>query len=631
MQVRNMNRSLSSLVFALLLFLGAACASKTSAKPAPSAEANKRWEALPAINTGTVNALGGDHETLLLAGTGAGLHVSENQGDSWQRRSPADWRILSALRTTPGTVLTGTYRRGVQRSADGGATWEPVGFANNVYVDALLEDSEGRIFAAVAHSVDGEPAGIFRSDDDGKTWAPSGLQDQHTHSLSSPLLGQLYAGAKNGTFRSRDGGATWSRVEALSLGAPLSEVVSLDNTLCASFAEPRHRAPGAGVLCSTDEGATWTTMTGLPAETSVHALAVVGETIFAATGDLHGRGGRGLYRSRDRRSWEPAGLQDHWLVSLMVTPDRILYAGAEGSGAFASRDGGSTWTPTSDGIENWNDAALALDRAGRLFALTLRELYAFDEPSGSWTSHNLPEGTAPPTPWNFLGRDDGTLVLPGRGCVFVSNDAGRSWIQSVIPGSSSEVFALHEAEDGRLFAVLSGQGLFVLERPDQAWARVDAPGDCIGAFVSSAGTLFALGAEGLWRAPVSGEWERVGPPGQRAFAMHSSGDLLFLASPPEGVLESGDDGQTWKPAIEALRQFTQQPGYLAVHSLLGLPNGGLLAATFSNGVLLREPDGAWTNVTDELPTLSAGDISSGPDGHVYLHTTAGVFRYSTPE
>ncbi|MFT6110266.1 MAG: photosystem II stability/assembly factor-like uncharacterized protein [Planctomycetota bacterium] len=500
------------------------------------------------------------------------------------------------------------------------------GFANNVYVDALLQDPEGRVFAAVAHSVSGEPTGIFHSDDDGKTWAPSGLQDQHAYSLSAPLPGQLYAGAQDGTFRSLDGGATWSRVGALSQAAPLSEVLAVGDTLCASFGEPRHRAPGAGVLRSHDGGATWTKMTGLPAETSVHALAVVGDAVLAAAGNVLGRGGRGLYRSHDRQTWEPAGLQDHWLASLTGTADGILYAGAEGSGLFASRDGGSTWTSKSRDIENWNDAALALDPSGRLFALTLRELFEFDEPSGSWTSHDLPEGAAPPTPWNFLVRRDGTLVLPGRGCVLLSNDAGRSWMRSAIPGASNEVFALHETEDGRLFTVLSREGIFVLGRPGEGWDRVDAPGDSMGAFVSPAGTLFALGADGLWRAKTGGDWQRVGPTGQRAFAMQSCGDLLFLASPPHGVLKSSNDGLTWEPAIEALRVAAQQPGYVAAHSAVGLPGGGLLAATFSDGVVLREPDGTWRNITDELPTRAAGDMTSGPGGMVFLHTPAGVFR-----
>ncbi|MGK0484387.1 MAG: hypothetical protein ACJAQ3_004377, partial [Planctomycetota bacterium] len=92
------------------------------------------------------------------------------------------------------------------------------------------------------------------------------------------------------------------------------------------------------------------------------------------------------------------------------------------------------------------------------------------------------------------------------------------------------------------------------------------------------------------------------------------------------VLKSSNDGLTWEPAIEALRVAAQQPGYVAAHSAVGLPGGGLLAATFSDGVVLREPDGTWRNITDELPTRAAGDMTSGPGGMVFLHTPAGVFR-----
>ncbi|MGK0303107.1 MAG: hypothetical protein ACI89X_003994, partial [Planctomycetota bacterium] len=101
-------------------------------------------------------------------------------------------------------------------------------------------------------------------------------------------------------------------------------------------------------------------------------------------------------------------------------------------------------------------------------------------------------------------------------------------------------------------------------------------------------------------------------------------------TPPDGVLKSADDGLTWEPASEAIRKAAQQPGYLAVHSLLDLQCGSLLAATFSDGVLQQEPNGTWTNVTGNLPTRSAGDLISGPAGRVYLHTNAGVFQATFP-
>ena len=69
----------------------------------------------------------------------------------------------------------------------------------------------------------------------------------------------------------------------------------------------------------------------------------------------------------------------------------------------------------------------------------------------------------------------------------------------------------------------------------------------------------------------------------------------------------------------------RQAGYIAVHSLACLIDGGLLAATFSDGIFHLAEDGIWRDVIAGLPTRNTGDFTQGPDGRVYVVTIDGVY------
>ena len=104
------------------------------------------------------------------------------------------------------------------------------------------------------------------------------------------------------------------------------------------------------------------------------------------------------------------------------------------------------------------------------------------------------------------------------------------------------------------------------------------------------------------------------------------GNALYFGGLQFGVFTSQDDGRTWRPVSEELRQAAQQTGYIGVHSFLCLPNEDLLVATFSDGIFNRARDGTWKNVNTGLPSRSAGDLALGPDGKIYVVTTSGVYR-----
>ena len=78
--------------------------------------------------------------------------------------------------------------------------------------------------------------------------------------------------------------------------------------------------------------------------------------------------------------------------------------------------------------------------------------------------------------------------------------------------------------------------------------------------------------------------------------------------------------------MDNIRRDAQQSEYIAVHSLLCLPDGGLVAATFSDGVYLFTKEDGWSDINHGLPTRSMGDLALGDGGATYVVTSAGVYR-----
>src|SRR6185295_5413723 len=104
---------------------------------------------------------------------------------------------------------------------------------------------------------------------------------------------------------------------------------------------------GAGVFQSTDGGASWSAWnTGLN-NLNVSAIAVAPPSIYAATGE-------GIFRSREAEaSWEAvnSGLTDRAISAMAAQPGEPaeLFAATQSAKIFHTRDGGSTWSETSQG------------------------------------------------------------------------------------------------------------------------------------------------------------------------------------------------------------------------------------------------------------------------------------------
>ncbi len=180
----------------------------------------------------------------IVAATGEGLHTSTDQGVTWTKTSSVSnqraltldqsgnffaangsgaykstdngqtWNSLGGggdaygiLVTQAGTILTGTYNSGVNRTTDGGTTWTNSGTIvfGNVTIGKFVQLDNGTIYT---HAL----LGIFKSTDDGATWAaltgtPIGVQSRKIESTGNILL----LGTPEGLYKTIDGGANWTK------------------------------------------------------------------------------------------------------------------------------------------------------------------------------------------------------------------------------------------------------------------------------------------------------------------------------------------------------------------------------------------------------------------------------------
>jgi photosystem II stability/assembly factor-like uncharacterized protein len=215
---------------------------------------------------------------LLVAASADGVYFSENDGETWEKRSKGlpvipqtGKKSSNALASLHGSIFCGTPS-GVFKTTDKGKSWIDCssGLMNpDVRALATLDEL---IFA----STDGD--GVHRSSDGGKTWsvANTGMPPGSRSRALIAHHGTLFAGTPYGTFRSTDKGKSWTTTVAVANArsfAAGNEIVALG----------AFRGSGA-VHISMDNGDHWKDISAnLPrGGIGVWALAIDDRNLYAA-------------------------------------------------------------------------------------------------------------------------------------------------------------------------------------------------------------------------------------------------------------------------------------------------------------------------------------------------------------
>ena len=156
----------------------------------------------------------------------SGIQRTTDGGDTWERVSTIDDRVTSLAVSPhdPDVVWAGTEPSAVYRSTDGGEAWRACAPLTDLpssddwsypprpdthhvrWIEPDPHERE-RLYVAV------EAGALLRTDDGGETWTdrPEGARrDNHTLATHPDVPGRVYAAAGDGYAQSEDGGDTWA-------------------------------------------------------------------------------------------------------------------------------------------------------------------------------------------------------------------------------------------------------------------------------------------------------------------------------------------------------------------------------------------------------------------------------------
>ncbi len=185
------------------------------------------------------------------AGGNFGLIKSVDGGVTWQDVSeglngPVDFHTM-AVDSANGDHIYGYYAGALQRTLDGGESWEYLNDAPDQIIQLSAGNKQDQIYAATTN-------GLYRSNDQGNTWELAAFEGETVIAIEvNPVSGQMIANTSaQGLVTSIDNGETWEK----------SDFSTSDTVLyiASSASEPTKSyliTKSLKIFQSTDNGSTW--------------------------------------------------------------------------------------------------------------------------------------------------------------------------------------------------------------------------------------------------------------------------------------------------------------------------------------------------------------------------------------
>jgi len=374
-----------------------------------------------------------------LYANGGGLFKTTDGGETWQKlRTPGRPGNAFAIDPRHPTTLYWCHYDGMSKTTDAGATWAAISYpsdANN-YLSAVAVHplKSNLVFAGHDHH------GIFCSTNGGRSWQSSreGIDQNDIPRVVMAMkpTRQLLAAADWELCASLNDGNTWR------YSASIDGEKCTFTDLQLHPANPQlliGRATVSGgeltAAVSSDGGKSWSLGKKLP---NSNGFAPVGPRLALDPHDQkvvylpswNAANGTGVVKSTDQgQTWSTInnGLADKGVFSLCTDPHNgsILYAGTVQNTIFKSQNGGTSWSkvstgPGSDGV--W-DIVVDPSDSNRLYAAAYRSIYKSTDGGRTWSLKTSDGGNLV----RVIGKSDRVVVTGGTGSIFLSVDDGEHW------------------------------------------------------------------------------------------------------------------------------------------------------------------------------------------------------------
>src|SRR5688572_23967647 len=249
---------------------------------------------------------------------------------------------LAVAPNAPNTIYA-TTSNGFHRSTDGGTTWtriQTTGVTSFSFTNALAVDPSNSLVVYI-----GNFSGLFKTTDGGSNWtqinpAPLGNTSVNSIVFDPATPTTMYVGAANGVFKSTNSGGTWIAQNNFGVpGTPPIRTLAIDPTTPLTIYAGTFNN---GLFKSTNGGGVWTAMNngmggGNPTAVNVIVIDPVNpSTIYTGHGSAFSGGGGGINQSTNGgTSWTPLtnGVPDV-VITAMVATSSAVYAALSSGGVI---------------------------------------------------------------------------------------------------------------------------------------------------------------------------------------------------------------------------------------------------------------------------------------------------------
>lgn len=484
------------------------------------------------------------HNGSLLASTyvqGVFQSTEGTQGEYVTGLFPSDVRYPYFMAANEDAMFIATYKRGIYRSFDDGASWESCN--NGLNSDVLgIYCHNGKVFATVLGQ------GVMVSSDNGTTWTSSGLNKQakgYAH-----LGDTLYAACiGEGVFATYDNGTTWHDFNSNLSSKNLWCMEARDGYLFVGDTQGR-------IFRGNSDGTGWIRTNTPTFLASVGNMGISNGRMLAAT---HGSD---MFYTDDGITWtQSTGIGTVEIRGMMVENNNV-FIGTDMLGSFLSTNIGTSFTAAGSGLPEaqWLQS---LVRCGSQIIVGSKDRM--------YVSYGLGQHWYVPTclPYEIdvvdLTWDGATMFhVSYDGVLRHSREQGSNWqvLNSPFEGVNYTTLRYH---DNGLYLGTREHGLHFTGDMGSTWYAVDAmPGDATIRRITTTDTIVAVGCEdgsiylkydhcNKWlqmdNIPVVGPILDIYIDGERIYASPMAGGIWFAELPtmPDFVGESDEVTLTVAP------------------------------------------------------------------------------------